>query len=146
MSKKQMKVVRATGTKTLVEYVEELPVALQKDEIIARAKSLTRLRDDQAKVELEFELQKNAHKERISAIEKERMRLGCAIRDGKEKRPVHVQGVAHFDVGQYREIRMDTGELINERPLLPTELQDDLPLGMPTPSSSSANGSVHAPL
>ncbi len=131
MTKKQtMKVVRATGMRILTEYIEPLYVPITAEEFAARATSLVRLRDDERKVTAEFEKHKNAHKEAISAIEEERERLEQAIREKREKRPVKVEGWAHFDIGQYREVRADTGEVLTERPLLAAELQEEFDLGV----------------
>lgn len=128
MTKKSVKVVRAHGVRLLSEHMEPLPVTLTPEEFAARATSLVRLRDDERKVELEFEGHKQAHKQAMARISEERERLEQAIRDKREPRPVKVQAWAHYDSGQLREVREDTGELLNERPLLAAELQEELEL------------------
>lgn len=134
MTKKQpMKVVRATGTKLLTEEIDSLPVDLSKDELLSRGTSLVRLRDEERKVEAEFDTHKEAHKKALSAIFGQREFLEQAIRDKREPRPVKVQGWAHYDAGQYRVIRTDTGELLHERPLVAAELQEEIQFDGDTP-------------
>jgi hypothetical protein len=126
---KKMKVVRANGTRLLSEHIEPLPVPLTGEEFAARATSLVRLRDDERKAEAEFEQHKARHKDRVAEIAEERERLEQAIRDKREPRQVKVQAWAHYDVGQLREVRADTGEVLNERALLASEMQEELDLG-----------------
>lgn len=114
MAKRDVKLVRATGTRLLGEHMEPLPVVLTPEEFAARATSLVRLRDDERKVEATFEQHKHSHKQAMSAIAEERERLEQAIREKREPRPVKVESWAHYDVGQFREIRTDSGEVLNE--------------------------------
>jgi hypothetical protein len=137
MPKKSVKLVRATGTRILNEYIEELPVPLTQEEIVARATSLTRLEDEERKSSGVFEHAKALHKAEVERIAEERRKLLQAIREKREPRPVKVEGWAHYDVARYREIRSDTGELVNERALLPSEYQESLDLG-PEPTQPGA--------
>lgn len=128
-TRKVVKLVRATGTRRLTEYVENLPVPLTDEERLARGTSLVRLRDEERNIEAEFETQKQSHKKAMGEIASMREQLEQAIREKREPRPTRVEGWAHFDQATYREIRVDTGEIISERPLLAVECQEELPLG-----------------
>jgi hypothetical protein len=128
MTKKSVKIVKSTGSKMLSEHVEALPVSLTQEELLSRATSLVRLRDEERTAEAEFEKHKTAHKERVASIAEVREQLEQAIRERREPRPVRVIATAHYDIGRLREVRDDTGELLNERPLTPDEMQEELPL------------------
>lgn len=128
VNRKSMKVVRATGTKVLTEYIENLPVPLTPEEFAARATSLVRLRDDERKVDAEFEQHKGKHKSELTRIAEERERLEQAIREKREPRPVRVESTAHYNDGCLRDVRTDTGELLSERALLAAEMQEELNL------------------
>lgn len=64
-----------------------------------------------------------------SPIEDRQKHLARCIRDGEEHRPVDVQWTHDFTENRATLIRLDTGEVVRERPLRASELQASLPTG-----------------
>ena len=73
-------------------------------------------------------IQRKLMKETLERLEEERDRLARLVADGVEKRPVECVVQADFIVNKAYTLRMDTGEVIDERALKPEEMQ--MPLGM----------------
>ncbi len=67
-------------------------------------------------------------KARLTSLEADRAVLASKITRKEEFRAVEVQPAINFKEGVYREIRIDTGELLFERPVTEDERQEYLKL------------------
>jgi signal transduction histidine kinase len=71
-------------------------------------------------------VQRKIMKETLEMLEEERNRLAKLVADGVEKRQVECVVQADFISNKAYTMRMDTGEVIDERALKPEEMQMDL--------------------
>lgn len=68
-------------------------------------------------------------KSEIDELESELKRVSLEISTGVVYRDVPIREEHNYRLGTYREVRLDTDQVINERPLTAAERQPELPLG-----------------
>lgn len=112
--------------KRLGQHEEMLPVVLSDKELLAMGRRIGELHQEMALLASAFDLQKMTHKEKVAVLEEEKNLLVQALLTGKEPRPVAVEAWAEFTDGLFRAIRSDTKEVIQQRPLRPSERQGEL--------------------
>lgn len=126
------KAPKKPDTKIIEEHTERLFVPLTPEEYDQRAQQLAQVQYDLQEHYAEEDAQKKALKAKESKLEERRAELSASVRMRKELRDVTVHGVAFYSEGVYREVRMDSGEVVNERRLRAEERQDALPLKPPS--------------
>lgn len=105
-----------------------LATKLEPEEFNAKARALAETHE---KLALEREQQKETRadmKKRIEELEQKRNSLARVVQRGKEERLVDVEVQAIDDQGIARTVRLDTGEVVEERPLAAGERQLGLSL------------------
>lgn len=112
-----------TGRGIIGKRRSEASVELTEIEFHARAHRLAMIHDEISDEKGEQSKAKAAMKDRLSALEGERAKLSAIVRDRKEVRTVDVLLEADFSEGLVREVRCDTNEIVNERPITPDERQ-----------------------
>lgn len=127
-SEKKTEPAKKPRTKKVGEYVELLPVPLSDRELLEFGQRLAKCQADINEHNAHAEQVKKDLKAKESAIEAERARLAGIVREKKEPRDVRVERIAHFDESEVVDIRMDSGEIINRRPIQPHERQEKLPI------------------
>lgn len=119
---------KAPTEKKISEHIEQLPVKLTDTELLDRGQKLAKIQSDLAEHYANEESIKKQLKSKEAALEAERSKLAGAIRSKAEPRDVRVEEWARFKSGVIEHIRMDTGEVIFSRDLMPSERQTTLPL------------------
>lgn len=106
------------------EFYKTLPVSLTREEVIAFGDELTSKMLEKSILEEEEKQRKEQHKAKMSSVEAEIARLAVVRRTRKEERQVLCY---ERRVGIAIEIvRLDTGEVVSERPMTDRERQEDL--------------------
>ncbi len=108
-------------------FYEELPCALDSQELVLKSKQLAQLLCDQANVELEKKEANATFKEQLDDIDKRMSALALEVRTGREYREVPCTERADYADNRVEIVRMDTGEVVRIRPLLQGERQEALP-------------------
>ena len=111
----------------VVKRIEHLPVELTDAELQARGDQLAGVIEDIGAEEERQRDERTAAKARIAALESRRTLLCLQIRRGEENRPVEVECRTDHEAGTYSRVRLDTGEVLSERPLSGEERQEGLP-------------------
>lgn len=115
---------------SLERFTKLLPVTLTPEEIQAAGRELGRTVLDMADEEAQQDSMKKEMKARLGVLEAKRSELATKITRGTELREVEVEPQRDYGEAKYFEIRLDTGEVIKERPLSAEERQ----LGLPKPA------------
>jgi len=100
-----------------------LPVQLSKDEIRLRGEELARKHAEYDDVESARKASQQESKGKLERIEAESRELANTIRTGREYREIEVREVKNVDNLSMDLVRVDTGEIIESRPLRADELQ-----------------------
>lgn len=103
-----------------------IPVELTKDEVRMRGESLARKHAEWDAVESARKAAMTHAKSEEELLEADMKLLAEAIRTGKEYRDVEVREVRNDAALSMDTVRQDTGEVIEQRPLRPDELQAKL--------------------
>lgn len=101
--------------KTIATKTKELPVKLSEDEIKAKGRELAQTHADIAKLESDHAAKKAEMKKATKELEKRIYDLAFQIRTGNEERPVEVDYIISDEGDVIKEVRRDTGEIINIR-------------------------------
>ncbi len=133
----------ATPTKASGETrTMRLPVALEKDEVLARGKELARLKDEHTKANDDLDQASTAWKAtkeqiqgRIDDADEQMRRVARVIRSGHEDRDVEVIDEPNYKTGVMASVRLDTGELVGSRGLTEAERQRSLFKGEAKPAA-----------
>ena len=107
------------------EYCE---VQLTEKELLDIGKKGAAARSEQARLEAAFDTIKTEFKGKIQAEENKQTNASQLINSGKETRPVKCERTWHWPDGKVRTVRLDTGEIVKERDIMPNERQQDLPI------------------
>ena len=108
-------------------FYEELPCALDSQEMVLKSKQLAQLLCDQSNIELEKKEANASFKEQLDDIDTKMSALALEVRTGREYREVPCTERADYQDNRVEIIRMDTGEVVRIRPLLQGERQEALP-------------------
>lgn len=116
------------GRITRREIVRTLPVKLTTKELLAagrdQADSHEKLRDTEGQMKAAAD----EYKVKIKAITGTIVRLANLIRAGYEHREVKCEQVYDFEAGRVQIMRLDTAEIVEDRPLRQDEQQMQLPM------------------
>lgn len=127
--------------RVLYEGIELLPVPLTRDELLDRGQQLAQV-DSDLRAHNEFaESTKKDLKAKEQQFASEAARLANIVRTKKEPRQVKTQSIARWEQNIVDTIRIDTGDVIRNRPLEPHERQDILDLNQtPAVDPTAATG------
>lgn len=103
-----------------------LSVKLTDPELQRLGRDLAAVCDDIIAEEARTDSIKQELKARMTGLESKRTQLATLIRRGEEIRDVAVETRADYATGLVREIRLDTEELLSQRPLTEKERQPEL--------------------
>lgn len=109
-----------------------LPCKLNDEELLKYGSELGAVIQDVTAEEDQQISLKQDMKARLTSLEAERTALATKITRQEELRNVEVQPAIDFNKGVYREIRVDTGELIFERPVTDEERQEYIQFDEPS--------------
>jgi hypothetical protein len=120
------------GVRVIAHHVERLPVKLTEEELRERGRSMARIEGEIRAHAAHCEAVKKELKSKESALAAELCRLGEILRNESEERDVDIQleELEGERKGRRRVaiVRMDNGEVVEERPMRDEELQQPLPL------------------
>jgi hypothetical protein len=122
----------------LRRYLVPLYCKIPNDELREYGKALAEQVQKCTDEEIRQGIQRKRMKEDLEALESERGRLAKLVADGVEKRDVECVVQADFVMNRAYTLRMDTGEVIDERDLKPDERQIGLEMEMPNGPQSVA--------
>jgi hypothetical protein len=122
--------------KKIERFVQDMAVALSKEEIAQRADRAAHLHSDLEFAEEAFEVVRKEHRTKLSGIRSEIRRLSSEVREKVTSRGVECE--RHFLYGDRRvkDIRSDTGEVIMDRAMTEEECQR----GFDFPDNSGSSG------
>lgn len=120
------KKIESLGVITLRRDVKVLPVVLTEEELLARGSQLAQVESRIAEHNIHADMVKKDLKMKESALVAEQSRVASFIRNKAEPREVSV--VAEIHGLEYRETRIDTGEVVFTRPAREEEMQGSLDL------------------
>ena len=115
------------GMPTLRRYTTTLDCELKDHEILAYGRELAQVTSE---AESEESRQASIKKEmaaKLAGLEARRTEISAKVNRGRELRDVQVEVTADFTAGTATETRLDTGEIVRERPLRDEEKQAELP-------------------
>lgn len=99
---------------------------LTKEELLEYGGELAQSRQDIVTEEALQASMKQQLKSRLAAFEATSSELSTKVARGEELRDVKVEPRLDFKVGEYYEVRTDTGEEISQRPITEEERQENL--------------------
>ena len=111
----------------LKRYLATLDCDLAEKEVLAYGRELALVNQEIASEEDRQNSLKQELKGRIAGLEARRTEISAKVNRGKELREVQIEVLADFKTDIATEIRMDTGEVLRERPLRDNEKQPGLP-------------------
>ena len=109
--------------KTIINH---LPVKLTADERAQKAHRLAQAVQEADDLEAELGEVKRTFKNRDEALQMEIRLLGRLVRDGVEDRPIECEERANWSAVTMETYRLDTGALVNFRPMTREERQREL--------------------
>jgi hypothetical protein len=118
---------KTDDVRLLPVITKQLACRLTPEELQAYGEQLANTIDEMSNEEARQEGFKKEMKSTLANLQATMTILSSKIRQREERRDVQVQPEMNFKKGVYREIRTDTGDLINERPLSEEERQEALP-------------------
>ena len=105
-----------------------LPVKLTDEEVLKYGRDVARAHADRARIELELDSVKSDYKGKIAEQDGIIGKLSPRIHSGIESREVECEEVKDYTSGTVRVRRLDTDELIEERPMREDEKQVQMQL------------------
>jgi hypothetical protein len=103
-----------------------LPVHLTDDEVRARGERIVALMQERTEADADAKRQRDAHKARVSDLDKTMTHLAHEVRTRTEHRDVEVKEAFDHDRGLVETVRLDTGEVVETRPMTARERQKPL--------------------
>lgn len=128
--KKKSEAPKSDDTKstTKVEnFKRNLKVSLKPEEVAERADRAAQLLESRDHEESEFKAHGTHVRGRIAQMESEMRHLSGEVRTKCTYREVECERRFLYDTGVVQEVRIDTGEVLSERPMTDREKQRDLP-------------------
>ena len=104
-----------------------LSTPLTDHEKMDRGRALARVIEDHHAEETKQEAMKREMKFTLAGFEAERDRLSAIVSRGEELRSVEVEERANYETDTYSRVRLDTGEVLEERRLRDDERQTVMP-------------------
>lgn len=114
--------------KNLNRFTKLLPCKLTNDELLNYGNELGSIIQDITTEEDRQVGLKQELKARLAGLESRRTGLATKVTRKEEVRDVEVEVELDFVNDMYREIRLDTGEVITERPITELERQESMDL------------------
>ena len=108
--------------------VENLPCKLTEKELRTAGSDLAGVVQDIATEADRHVDIKSQMKARLSELEARKSILAITISRREEYRDVEIEVLSNYDEGIVRRVRMDTGEVLHERPMREDERQSSLPM------------------
>ena len=105
------------------DAIEKLPCLLSEDELRQRGEELARMVGERDDLEAERAAASKEAKDTIGRLELRLAQLASEVRARTVYRDVTVHAVANFQTKALEWIRLDTGEVVRQRPLSFEELQ-----------------------
>lgn len=143
--KKTAKTEKPPREKKVQDFVSRLPVKLTEKELLERGQRLAKCQADLAEHNARADEIKKELRSAEAKIEAERAYLSGVIRERAEFRDVACERWVDYVGGEIREVRCDSGEVINSRPLQPHERQVSLPLKDALEAANADAGSPFSP-
>lgn len=123
------------------KITRDLPVKLTQDELAGVAKDIGRLNRERVKMEGEAKASAAQWKDRISGLDAQIADLADLADSGQRALPVACEERHDYRRGEVQVVRLDTGELLEARPMTPAERQATLPLEQaPAAPAADAGG------
>jgi hypothetical protein len=123
--------VNEAGQKVLKTEVQLLPCPLTKEELLTAGNRLALIEQELVKAEEEMAQTRAEHKEGVEKLEEERGHLAQCIRTRQEMRNVEVEVRAMFPEGIAQSVRLDNGQVVEERRLESWERQEGIEFAGP---------------
>ena len=111
----------------LREYPESLRTDLTPEEKIERGRKLAELVQKIDSAEAEERDRRKGVKEVLDALIEQRTSLAFIVHRGQEDRESEIEERADYETRKVSTVRLDTGEVVRERDLLPEERQEYIP-------------------
>jgi len=106
--------------------LRSLPVLLADDEIKILGETLARKDREKRNLEAEKKLNAQSFKDKIDTLDEDMRSLATTIRDGREYRPVECREEFNYERGIIEVMRVDTGEVVEQRRMTESERQGKL--------------------
>lgn len=119
---------------------KSLPVKLTLDEIRLRGQEVAALIKSADRLEFEKKEAADNFKAQIEACKLYVNKLTTEITEGQVWREVQIEEVKDWTTQQVQTVRMDTGEIVDIRPMTPKELTRPLPFPQPVPMKHEERG------
>lgn len=120
--------------------LRKLPCILTPEELQARGQSLASCRMEIDRLTAEAKSLAAEYKDQLKGLGQESKRLAKVVKDRQETREVRCEAVLDFKDGRFCVARLDTGEVLEGRPLTDGErqmaLMPTLPDSEPAPASA----------
>lgn len=113
--------LHATDLPEIGNDLRLLPVPLTPDEWAVRATASAMLGGEIQALTAELKVHTNQVRAEIRDLQGERERVDRAVRDNAEERPVGIRVLAELDDGVALVVRVDTGQVLERRPLTEEE-------------------------
>ena len=107
-------------------FSESLVCHLVPGEVADRADRAARLQADHDQLAERIAAEQKSGKAQLARIAEEQHRLLEEVRTRQGYRPVECERKPDFEAGVLRTVRLDTGEVVRQRPLTPEERQTQL--------------------
>lgn len=118
-------------TMKVESLMRELKVQLSPPEVAERADRAAKLLEDRDRAEAELKAHATSVKSRIATMEAEMRELSAEVRTKYTYRDVQVERRYIYTTGVVLEVRLDTLEVLSERPMTERERQQPLPFTPP---------------
>lgn len=112
-------------------FSERLMCALTDDEIRDRSHKAAHILGDRDNLEAQLKEYVGGEKSRIKRMDGEHRRLSAEVRERVTEREVKCERRYNYRLGTVTDVRLDTGESLNERPMSAEERQMHFPEDAP---------------
>lgn len=116
------------GRITRRDVVKTLPVKLTTKELLAAGREQADAQEELRDTEGQMKAAADEYKGKIKAITWKIVRLANLVRAGYEHREVKCEQVYDYEEGRVKIMRLDTAEIVEDRPLRQDEQQMSLPM------------------
>lgn len=106
--------------------IQQLPVTLTQSELLSRGRESGELSLSISQIHEDLAAAKLAAREALKMHETRKRELDRVLREGIETRAVECEIRFDFDAGLVRTVRLDTDEVVSERPVTDEERQTSL--------------------
>lgn len=112
-----------TATRTKLEQPIDLPCHLGEPDKLSMGKRLADVLREQDRLSLERKAAMDGFKQRASLLAEEAHQLSGAVSKGYVVRPIECEEMRDYASGRVSTVRLDTGEVLNERAMTTDERQ-----------------------